>query len=54
MADDMTPFEELLKQQPPPEPPMNPVSCLLVWIGLILLSAFCVLGIVTTIVWLCP
>jgi hypothetical protein len=46
----MTPFEELLKQ-PPPEPPMNPISCALVWIGLLILSIFCLIGAFTTIAW---
>lgn len=50
VTDDMTPFEELLKQ-PPPEPPMNPISCLLVWIGLLILSIFCLIGAGVTIAW---
>ena len=51
MTDDMTPFEAMLKRDEI-EPPVNPVSCVLVWIGLLLLSAFCIVGAVTTIAWL--
>jgi hypothetical protein len=50
MADDMTPFEALLNEQHP-EPTMNPITCALVWIGLLILSIFSLIGAGVTIAW---